>query len=124
MLRSTAAFGRKVNVHIVQCDCQVRKVVKVTQTRELDEEFASFEARGFGGTDFRPVFDYIDEQVAAREFRNLKGMIYLTDGIGAFPQEEPDYDCVFVFVSEEGAQRDVPPWATKVFMDENAIVEL
>lgn len=124
VLRNTAAFGRKVNVHIVQCDSRVRKVVKVTETRELDERFATFEARGFGGTDFRPVFAYVDERVAQREFKNLKGMIYLTDGIGTFPEEKPGYDCVFVFVDEAGAAREVPAWATKVFMDEDTIVEL
>ena len=124
VLRSTAAFGRKVNVHIVQCDCDVRKDTKITSVRDLDGEFGEFEARGFGGTDFRPVFKYVDELVKSRELPNLKGMIYLTDGIGKYPEEAPGYECVFVFVDEDGARRTVPPWAMKVLMTEDEIMEL
>lgn len=65
-----------------------------------------------------------DELVRDRELPNLKGMIYLTDGIGTYPEEAPDYDCVFVFVDEEGAAREVPPWAMKVLMTEDEILEL
>ena len=124
VLKSTAAFGRKVNVHIVQCDSEVRKVVKVTETSQLDDEFAEFTARGFGGTDFRPVFKYVDEQIAAREFANLKGMIYLTDGIGTYPEQPPDYDCAFVFIDDSCDTRKVPPWAMKVLMTEDEVLEL
>ena len=124
VLHSQAAFGRKVNVHVVQCDCEVRKDTKVTSVRDLDSDFGEFTARGFGGTDFRPVFKYVNDLVESRELPNLKGMIYLTDGIGKYPEEAPDYDCVFVFVNEDGAAREVPPWAMKVMMTEDEILEL
>ena len=124
VLRSTAAFGRKVNVHVVQCDCDVRKDTKITSVRDLDGDFGEFVVRGFGGTDFRPVFKYVDELVKQREFTNLKGMIYLTDGIGVYPEEPPDYDCAFVFVNEGCDERKVPPWAMKVLMTEDEILEL
>ena len=124
VLKSTAAFGRKVNVHVVQCDCEVRKDVKISETADIDDSFAEFTARGFGGTDFRPVFAYVDELVNARELANLKGMIYLTDGIGTYPEEPPDYECAFVFVTDEGQRRQVPPWAMKVLMSGDEILEL
>ncbi|MBP3866645.1 MAG: hypothetical protein J6D25_02385, partial [Eggerthellaceae bacterium] len=124
VLRSSAAFGRKVNVHIVQCDCDVRKDTKITSMRDLDGDFGEFVARGFGGTDFRPVFKYVDDLIAACELTNLKGMIYLTDGIGKYPEEPPDYECALVFVNDDGAARKVPPWAMKVLMTEDEILEL
>ena len=124
VLRSQAAFGRKVNVHVVQCDCEVRKDTKITSVRDLDGEFGEFTARGFGGTDFRPVFKYVNDLVESRELPNLKGMIYLTDGIGKYPEEPPEYDCAFVFVNDDGAARKVPPWAMKVMMTEDEILEL
>ena len=123
VLRSQAAFGRKVNVHVVQCDCEVRKDTKITSVRDLDADFGEFTARGFGGTDFRPVFKYVNDLVESRELPNLKGMIYLTDGIGKYPEEAPDYDCAFVFVNDDGAARTVPPWAMKVMMTEDEILE-
>ena len=92
--------------------------------RDLDGDFGEFVARGFGGTDFRPVFKYVDDLIAARELTNLKGMIYLTDGIGKYPEEPPDYECAFVFVNDDGAARKVPPWAMKVLMTEDEILEL
>lgn len=124
VLKSTATFGRKVNVHIVQCDCEVRKDVKISEMADIDESFADFEARGFGGTDFRPVFEYVQELIDAREFTNLKGLIYLTDGIGVYPVQPPDYECAFVFVDEACEGRTVPPWAMKALMTEDEILEL
>lgn len=124
ILKSTSAFGRKVNVHIIQCDSDIRKDTKITELSDIDDTFAEYQGRGFGGTDFRPVFKYVDDLVAAREFKNLKGMVYLTDGLGKFPEEEPEYLTTFVFVDEEAAKRPVPPWALKAIMTEDEMIEL
>ncbi len=124
ILKSTGAFGRKINVHIIQCDSDIRKDTKITETSGIDDTFAEYQGRGFGGTDFRPVFKYVDDLIAAREFKNLKGLVYLTDGLGKFPEEEPEYQTAFVFVDEEAAKRPVPPWALKVLMTDDEIVEL
>lgn len=124
VLRNSASFGRKVNVHVVQCDSDIRKDTKITTLRDLDGDFGEFATRGYGGTDFRPVFKYVDELVESRELPNLKGMIYLTDGIGKYPEEPPDYECAFVFVDDDCEKRTVPPWAMKVLMTKDEIVEL
>ena len=68
--------------------------------------------------------DAIDELIAMRELTNLKGLIYLTDGIGKYPEKPPDYDTAFVFVDETQTDRPIPPWAMKVFMSEDEIIEL
>ena len=48
--------------------------------------------RGLGGTDFRPVFEYVEQLRKDKEFINLKGLIYFTDGCGEFPAKKPEDD--------------------------------
>lgn len=124
VLKTTEGFGRKVNIRIIQCDCSIRREVKITSIRDLDDLFLDFSTRGYGGTDFRPVFKRVNELIDNREFTNLKGLIYLTDGLGKFPDAPPPYETVFVFVDETQKERQVPPWAMKVVMDEDEILEL
>ena len=76
---------------------------------------------GFGGTDFRPVFTYVDKLVKNKEFSNLKGLIYFTDGKGVFPEKKPDYETAFVFVRDEYEIPEVPPWAIKLVLDKSEV---
>ena len=76
---------------------------------------------GLGGTDFRPVFSYVNSLVDIGEFANLKGLIYLTDGYGDFPAKKPDYDTAFVFIDDEPNNYDVPAWAIKLVLRSNEI---
>jgi len=46
---------------------------------------------GGGGTDFRPVFDYIDSTI---DYPSL--LLYFTDGMGCFPDSPPPYDVMWV----------------------------
>ena len=77
--------------------------------------------RGLGGTDFRPVFQKVDELIKEKEFRNLKGLIYFTDGYGTFPAKKPDYDTAFVFIEDEYNNPDVPAWAIKLILQREEI---
>ena len=77
--------------------------------------------KGLGGTDFRPVFSYVDQLVREKAFTNLKGMIYFTDGMGTFPAKKPDYQTAFVFVRDEFNNPDVPPWAIKLVLEKEEI---
>jgi predicted metal-dependent peptidase len=79
------------------------------------------QVRGLGGTDFRPVFTYVDNLVKKKEFTNLKGLIYFTDGYGVFPAKMPDYDTAFVFVEDEYNNPNVPPWAIKLVLQKDEI---
>ena len=124
VLKNSEGFGHKVNIHLIQCDCDIRSDVKLTSIRDLENAFGEFSTRGYGGTDFRPVFKYVDELIETRELTNLKGLIYFTDGLGKYPVSPPDYETVFVFLDEEDRRRKVPPWAMKVVMDEDDILEL
>lgn len=117
ILKASENFFHKVNVHIIQCDNQVQSDTKVT----CDEDFENFmkygKLNGFGATDFRPVFTYLDELKARGEFENLKGLIYFTDGYGIYPERMPDYDVIFAFLDEDENRGPVPPWSLKVILE-------
>ena len=124
ILKSSEEFGSQVNIHVVQCDAEIQKDTVITSVDDFTRYLDSFEVAGFGGTDFRPVFAYVDDLVRQGEFEDLRGLIYFTDGAGIYPDAPPDYDVAFVFVDEAGEQRRVPPWAMRVVMDEESIRQL
>ena len=72
---------------------------------------------GFGGTDFRPVFRYVDKLIKDKEFTNLKGLIYFTDGFGIFPEKQPDYKTAFIYINEGYENPEVPAWAIKLILE-------
>ena len=116
ILKSEESFFVKFNLHVVQCDATVQEDVKITTQEEFDHYIANMTLRGFGGTDFRPVFTYVDSLIAAHEFTNLKGLIYFTDGYGVFPERKPAYETAFVFVYEGFDLPEIPPWAIKLVL--------
>ncbi len=54
---------------------------------------------GGGGTNFNPVFDYLNTQDI-----NIDSLIYFTDALGIFPKNEPPYPVVWLIKGKE----DVP----------------
>lgn len=117
LLKSSENFFHKVNVHILQCDNQVRSDTKITG----DEDFEAFmrhgRINGFGGTDFRPVFEYVETLKEQGEFENLKGLVYFTDGYGIYPERMPDYEVIFAFLDEDENRVPVPVWSMKVVLE-------
>ena len=116
ILQSTESFASKVHIRIIQCDQEIREDVKITSAAEFDEYLETMTLKGFGGTDFRPVFDHVEKLRKSREFRNLRGLIYFTDGLGTFPAQKPDYETAFIFLREDDAPQ-VPPWAIKLVLE-------
>jgi predicted metal-dependent peptidase len=121
ILKSTESFFSKINLHIIQCDADIQEHIKITNQDEFDEYLKHMQIKGLGGTDFRPVFEKVDELIKNKEFRNLKGLIYFTDGYGIFPERKPDYDTAFVFVKDDYEIPDVPPWAIRLVLEQNDI---
>lgn len=122
ILMQSQEFGSKVNVHVIQCDAKVQADTKITDVKELEDYLESFHVRGFGGTDFRPVFDYVSDLQDRGELQDLKGLLYFTDGLGYFPDKMPPYDVAFVFLDTgETHMPNVPPWAMKVVIDAEGI---
>ena len=123
ILKASESFFSRVDIRILQCDLQIQNEVRVTSQKDLDAALAGLALEGFGGTDFRPVFDYVDRQIRAGELRQLKGLLYFTDGCGTYPQQKPPYDTAFVFLENEGNQYQVPPWAIRLTLEPKEILE-
>ena len=121
ILKSTESFFSKINVHIIQCDATIQEDAKITSQEEFDAYLKNMKLRGLGGTDFRPVFSYVDWLREKKEFSNLKGLIYFTDGWGTFPAQKPDYETAFVFVDDGMNSYDVPAWAIKLVLQKEEI---
>ena len=121
ILKSTESFFSKINLHIIQCDADIQEDKKITCQEDFDEYLKTMQIHGLGGTDFRPVFEYVETLRQNKEFTNLKGLIYFTDGYGAFPAKKPDYDTAFVFIDDEYNNPNVPPWAIKLVLQKDEI---
>ncbi len=121
ILKNTESFFSKINVHIIQCDATIQEDAKITSQEEFDNYLKNMKIRGLGGTDFRPVFSYVDWLREKKEFSNLRGLIYFTDGWGTFPAQKPDYETAFVFVDDGMNNYDVPPWAIKLVLQKEEI---
>lgn len=122
ILTQQNSFFSKINVHIIQCDAEIQEDHKITSQAEFEEYLKTMELQGFGGTDFRPVFAYVDDLIRQGAFSNLKGLIYFTDGYGTFPERKPDFEAAFVFV-DDGLADDfelepppMPVWAIKLVL--------
>ncbi len=121
IMQETESFFSKINLHIIQCDADIQDHTKITSQGEFDRYLETLVIRGLGGTDFRPVFDMVNRLITEKEFSNLKGLIYFTDGFGTFPTKKPPYETAFVFIDEAINNPTVPPWAIKLILQKDEI---
>lgn len=124
ILQSTESFFSRINVHIIQCDEDIQEDIKITSREEFDHYLQTMAIKGLGGTDFRPVFQRVDEMIRDGEFANLKGLIYFTDGYGLFPERMPAYKTAFVFVEDGCEIPEVPVWAMKLVLTREEVEEM
>ena len=121
ILKSEESFFTKINLHIIQCDSEIHEDVKITNQEDFDRYMDNLTLKGFGGTDFRPVFEYVDKLIKNHEFSDLKGLIYFTDGWGTFPRVQPEYSTAFVFLDDNYNNPSVPVWAIKLVLTSEEI---
>lgn len=121
VLCENESFFKKINVHIIQCDEQVHSDYKVTSKQELKDYMEHMELYGQGGTDFRPAFEYVERLIENKEFDDLRGLIYFTDGYGIYPNKMPPFKTAFVFMQEDYTDVDVPVWAIKLILSEDEL---
>lgn len=124
ILQSTESFFSHINVHIIQCDEDIQEDIKITSREEFDHYLQTMAIKGLGGTDFRPVFQRVDEMIRDGEFANLKGLIYFTDGYGLFPERMPAYKTAFVFVEDGCEIPEVPVWAMKLVLTREEVEKM
>ena len=90
-------LGRTVQVNkICYLECDTRITTESLLTADSAQDFLSehHSFTGGGGTDFRPVFEKIKEY--EKKGDRIGGLIYYSDGEGAYPMKKPEYPCFFV----------------------------
>ncbi len=115
--------GERGHIHVIQCDEFVRRDDVIRSEADMNRLVSDFKLEGGGGTDFRPVFYYVDDLVKSGELRNLKGLMYFTDGMGVYPERRPRYDTVFVFCDDRCREREIPPWAMRLDIETKDLKE-
>jgi predicted metal-dependent peptidase len=89
-LRNTA----ECSITVVQCDDQVRAVQTYEPWDMWDGQLTIF---GRGGTDFTPIFEYLERGVPDQP--SPDALILLTDGFGHVHSAEPPYSVLWVLTS-------------------------
>jgi predicted metal-dependent peptidase len=74
-----------VKVELIIADAKVHAHYTFQGGEKMD-----FPLKGGGGTDYRPVFDYIDAQLPMNTM-----LLYFTDGDGWFPKFPPSYEVIW-----------------------------
>ena len=122
LLKGSESFFRHINLRILQCDDQLRSDRRITSERDLRDYMDHFELIGQSATDFRPVFEHVDQLVSEGAFHHLRGIIYFTDGLGIYPKKRPRYDAAFVMLEGEAYPENVPPWGIRAILREAEII--
>ena len=98
------SFG-KYEITMIQCDAEVQDVK--TYDAETPMEFDKFNAKGGGGSDFRPAFKKLRE--LGDDFDTC---IVFTDGYISMPTYPPPYPTLFVLTPD--ADKDFVEWGEKM----------
>ena len=117
ILADKGAFFSKCRVHIIECDDRIRKDFLIEDAEEMERYRERFEVSGGYGTDFRPVFHYIEDLQKKGELKELKALLYFTDGRGRYPKNAPAYTAAFIFPrGEDIDDENAPFWALKLYI--------
>ena len=97
---------------VIQCDAEIQQVETFDDLTPFPADYR-WKAKGGGGTDFRPVFEYVEKHPELEP--DL--LIYITDGYGAYPEHAPSYPVMWL-VTPDG-KIDVPWGIQFPFENEN-----
>lgn len=123
ILSSRENFFRKMNVYLLQCDCMIQDVQLIRSADDWQRCCRHITIQGRGGTDFTPVFHYVDKLRREKKVKNLKALLYFTDGEGFYPREKPEYETAFVFSRESESIQHAPAWAKKLMLGGRRVVK-
>ena len=120
VLSRQESYFREVRIHLLECDDRIRADTLFTSPEDLKRAAGEWTVHGGGGTDFRPVFAYVENLQAKGELRDLRGLLYFTDGFGLYPEKATPYETAFVFRADQDyLDRDVPGWAMKLYLSDS-----
>lgn len=81
-----------ISIELLIADAKVHNHYTFHNGEEFD-----FSLRGGGGTDYRPVFDYIEDNIPMTTM-----LLYFTDGEGIFPKIPPSYEVLWALSQKRG----------------------
>lgn len=122
ILKTTDFFTKNTEIHIIQCDCDIQKADIIRSERELEKYIENLTLKGFGGTDFRPVFAYADTLANKNKNEFFNGVIYFTDGDGIYPESTPTYKSVFVIHDNGFDKKRIPKWAIPLYLGKDKLI--
>jgi len=104
-LSEVSALKGQMRARVTLLACDTELAEDAPWIFEPWEDFACpARIRGGGGTDFRPVFEWLDAQG-----RHPELLVYFTDAQGQFPQNEPNYPVIWLVKGKEAV-----PWGQRV----------
>ena len=105
-LREIAAEIRPKRVFVLQVDAALRDAAEYGPD-ELSEEIA---LKGRGGTDFRPGFEWLDEQGIQPAV-----CLYFTDmECSSYPESQPSFDVIWVSYGAPSSEGNREPWGERI----------
>ncbi|MCM1106261.1 MAG: VWA-like domain-containing protein [Blautia sp.] len=119
VLACKESFFHRVQIRILECDNRLQRDISITELSQMERYAKQFQVSGGYGTDFRPVFSYVEELMARGELKHLKGLLYFTDGLGEYPKKPTPYETAFVFCGDGGD--GAPDWVIRLYLTEEGI---
>ncbi len=105
-LREIAAEIRPERVFVLQVDAALRDAAEYSAD-DLPDEIT---LKGRGGTDFRPGFEWLDEQGIQPSV-----CLYFTDmECSSYPEAEPVFPVIWVDHSESSSEANSQPWGDRI----------
>lgn len=113
ILRDASAGDSFEGIYLFQCDAKLQEETCFKEPQDLPD-MAEYLVKGFGGTDFRPVFERLEE-LQKKDDITPSCLIYLSDGMGEYPTKDPGYPVYFV-LPKDTCYALIPKWVKKLYM--------
>lgn len=111
MMNQCKAMDTLEQVVLFQCDAEIHEEVEIANPDQWLQLTRDFQVKGGGGTDFCPVFE------RGNQYQDVVGLIYLSDGMGSFPEREPAYPTLFLLTDSEyfDHYNQIPQWVERAY---------
>lgn len=120
-LRETANIlksyeNMELDILVFQADSKICRADRIADLDGLERYLAEGRIDGGGGTDFIPVIRRLEELNRSGREAPFKLLIYLSDGMGRFPEHKPEFDVAFVLVECGGFKPELPEWVIPLYL--------